>query len=60
MSRVQKSCLVCDSRKLNNAFVLQASGSHTYAKSLEYPQPLLGMSDVFIGMRGNYLITDLR
>lgn len=53
MSRVQKSCLVCDSRKLNNAFVLQASGSHTYAKSVEYPQPLFWMSDVFIGMGGS-------
>lgn len=28
MSRVQKSCLVCDSGELNNAFVPRASGSY--------------------------------
>lgn len=52
MSRVQKSCLVCDSGKLNNAFVLQAAGSHTSAES-ENPQPLFWMLDVFIGKWGN-------
>lgn len=48
----KKSCLVCDSGELNNAFVLRASGSYAYTKS-EYPQAPFVNLDVFIGKWGN-------
>lgn len=46
----KKSCLVCDSGELNNAFVLRASGSYTKS---EYPQAPFVKLDVFIGKWGN-------
>lgn len=46
----KKSCWVCDSRELNNAFVLRASGSYT--KSEYPPAPFVNL-DVFIGKWGN-------